>query len=229
MAGPNQFTPRQVLDAGRRAEVDGKRNYAIQFYQHVLAHHPETSEASEADQALRRLAGEGQDPRTQSPQQPYASQMNGVQHRPTPASQPSSERVATHPRSTARQTDAVRREERTAGVGAERSKSNSQAVAAASPAVRGKVTRYRLGRFLAGFMSLVGGVTLTFAVGSLAANAFAYLVGPLPPFVSLIVVNPAFSATAAALAAILLLVAQMAKALFALAASIHQALHGSSD
>jgi hypothetical protein len=55
VAGTAQFTPRQVLEAGRRAEADGKRDYAIQFYQHVLAHHGATAEAIEADDSLRRL------------------------------------------------------------------------------------------------------------------------------------------------------------------------------
>lgn len=53
----SQFTPRQVLEAGRRAESEGQRDYAIQFYQHIIAHHPSTAEAAEAADSLRRLDG----------------------------------------------------------------------------------------------------------------------------------------------------------------------------
>jgi hypothetical protein len=50
-----QFTPRQLLDAGRRAEADGKFDLAHQFYGHLSHHYGHTAEAAEGRQALARI------------------------------------------------------------------------------------------------------------------------------------------------------------------------------
>jgi hypothetical protein len=50
-----QFTPSQILEAGRRAEIEGRVEYAIQFYRHLTDHMPRTQEALVAEQALLRL------------------------------------------------------------------------------------------------------------------------------------------------------------------------------
>ena len=50
-----QVTAAQVLDAGRRAEADGRLDYAIQFYRHLTDHHAGAPEAEEAREALSRL------------------------------------------------------------------------------------------------------------------------------------------------------------------------------
>jgi hypothetical protein len=55
----SRFTPEQVLEAGQRAEGDGRIDYAIQFYRHLTDYHPGTAEADEAAMALQRLAGGG--------------------------------------------------------------------------------------------------------------------------------------------------------------------------
>jgi hypothetical protein len=55
MAGSATFTPQQVLDAGRRAEADGRREYAIQFYRHLTDYWGETAEAAAAREGLTRL------------------------------------------------------------------------------------------------------------------------------------------------------------------------------
>ena len=44
-----------MLEAGRRAEADGKHDYAVQFYSYVATQHANTAEAVEAAEALRRL------------------------------------------------------------------------------------------------------------------------------------------------------------------------------
>lgn len=54
--GTPQFTPAQVLEAGRRAEAEGKLDYAVQFYRHLATHYPSTSEAQAAREGLQRLA-----------------------------------------------------------------------------------------------------------------------------------------------------------------------------
>jgi hypothetical protein len=51
-----QFSPGQILDAGRRAENDGRVGYAIQFYRHLTDHHGWSPEAAIAKEALARLA-----------------------------------------------------------------------------------------------------------------------------------------------------------------------------
>jgi hypothetical protein len=50
-----QFTPQQLLDAGHRAEGDGRHDYATQFYQQLTEQYPYTTEAAEARGALARL------------------------------------------------------------------------------------------------------------------------------------------------------------------------------
>ena len=50
-----QITAAQVLDAGRRAEADGRVEYAIQFYRHLADHHSGAPEAAAARAALSRL------------------------------------------------------------------------------------------------------------------------------------------------------------------------------
>ena len=56
-----QVTAAQVLDAGRRAEADGRLEYAIQFYRHLADHHVGAPESAMAREALTRL-----DPRRSS-------------------------------------------------------------------------------------------------------------------------------------------------------------------
>ena len=52
---PPQFTPSQVLEAGRRAESEGRGEYALQFYRHLVENYPGSGEASAAMSALTRL------------------------------------------------------------------------------------------------------------------------------------------------------------------------------
>ena len=51
-----QFSPGQILEAGRRAENDGRIGYAIQFYRHLTDNHNWSPEAAVAKEALTRLA-----------------------------------------------------------------------------------------------------------------------------------------------------------------------------
>ena len=53
--GSHQFTPSQILEAGRRAETEGRIEYAIQFYRHLTDHLARTPEAAAAREALTRL------------------------------------------------------------------------------------------------------------------------------------------------------------------------------
>jgi hypothetical protein len=61
LQGSPQFTPRQLLDAGRRAEAEGKLDHAIQLYRHLTDHYAYTAEATEARNGLGRIGvGAGQ-------------------------------------------------------------------------------------------------------------------------------------------------------------------------
>ncbi len=51
-----QFTPVQVLQAARRAEAEGKMDYALQFYRHLVEQHGSAPEAQEAREGLFRIA-----------------------------------------------------------------------------------------------------------------------------------------------------------------------------
>jgi hypothetical protein len=53
--GSPQFTPRQLLDAGLRAEAEGKLDHANQLYRHLVDHYAYTAEAGEARNGLGRL------------------------------------------------------------------------------------------------------------------------------------------------------------------------------
>ena len=55
VAGFSQYSPQQVLEAGRRAEADGKLDYAVQFYSYVVSQYAGLPEAADAAEALRRL------------------------------------------------------------------------------------------------------------------------------------------------------------------------------
>jgi hypothetical protein len=59
LQGSPQFTPRQLLDAGRRAEAEGKLDHAIQLYRHLTDRYAYTTEATEARNGLGRI-GAGQ-------------------------------------------------------------------------------------------------------------------------------------------------------------------------
>lgn len=52
---PAQYTPRQLLESGRRAESEGNLDLAIQYYWHVSETHPHTAEGGEAYANLSRL------------------------------------------------------------------------------------------------------------------------------------------------------------------------------
>lgn len=67
--GSLQFTPRQLLDAGRRAEAEGKLDLARQFYRHLGEHYGQTPEAAEGRHGLSRIGVAGH---------PQLWQMNGA-------------------------------------------------------------------------------------------------------------------------------------------------------
>jgi hypothetical protein len=69
----SQFTPEQILEAGQRAESEGRIEYALQFYRHLTDQHRGTLEARRAADALARL-----DPRPPPP--PPGPGTNGIDY-----------------------------------------------------------------------------------------------------------------------------------------------------
>lgn len=70
--GSPQFTPKQLLDAGRRAEAEGRLDLAHQFYGHLSDHYGHTPEAAEGRNGLARIGTAGD--------YPQVWQMNGAVH-----------------------------------------------------------------------------------------------------------------------------------------------------
>jgi hypothetical protein len=50
-----QLTPAQLIDAGRRAEAQGRPDLAVQFYRYLTEYFAEAVEAAEAHNALGRI------------------------------------------------------------------------------------------------------------------------------------------------------------------------------
>jgi hypothetical protein len=55
MQAQSQFSPEQLIVAGRRAEAQGQGAYALQFYRYIADHFPSSTEAYEARDAIYRL------------------------------------------------------------------------------------------------------------------------------------------------------------------------------
>lgn len=51
-----QFTPGQMLEAGRRAEIQGHPDQAVHIYRFLVEQHPQSIEGASAQEALRRLS-----------------------------------------------------------------------------------------------------------------------------------------------------------------------------
>jgi hypothetical protein len=52
MTHASPFTPAQLIDAGRRAEAEGRPDLAVRFYRHLTEHFPEAPQAAEGHGAL---------------------------------------------------------------------------------------------------------------------------------------------------------------------------------
>ena len=79
-----QFTPAQILDAARRAESDGRTDYALKFYGHLVEQFPNSPEGVAASEALARLSppafGDGRYPSGAPAQANTAGYAQGQAH-----------------------------------------------------------------------------------------------------------------------------------------------------
>ncbi|MEQ1614163.1 MAG: hypothetical protein ABL904_15560 [Hyphomicrobiaceae bacterium] len=193
---PQQFTPQQILEAGRRAETEGRIEYAIQFYRHLTDHLARTAEAATARDSLARLgasvaSGTGHSPagpganghyHTIAPPgpQPYGAQpMNGHPTGPQQASTGAAPTAGTMP---------GRPSNGQPGSGALIVRPSPAAPAADAVARRKLVLpksrrRYRTGRFVARAFTVLGFVEIAIGVVLLGAGLFSK-VPALPEFLA---------------------------------------------
>jgi hypothetical protein len=198
-----QYTPVQVLQAARRAEAEGKMDYALQFYRHIVEHHGTAIEAQEAREGLFRIAewrwGEARIARRQE-----AAVANGysgqggqsVQSVQSGQPQQQRERVAVTPAATSAQQQSYTPEPADSAVPMTGATRMPQIIAreAAAQAAEGNEApvaykaRYRVARFMAlllsgcGWASVLGGVAvalLAFADATADVSAVALLGLPL--------------------------------------------------
>jgi len=173
-----QFTPVQVLQAARRAEAEGKMDYALQFYRHLVEQHGGSPEAQEAREGLFRIAewrwGEARvartggapaapQPQPQAPPGPPAASQRvyNVANNPSPAGYPADQ----HPQAAA------------AGPGA-MPQIIARQQAAASEEAPLFLERFRMARYLAHALSGFGWLTLLGGLFSAGAG-FAGFIGEL--------------------------------------------------
>jgi hypothetical protein len=186
-----QFTPVQVLQAARRAEAEGKMDYALQFYRHLVEQHGTTPEAQEAREGLFRIAewrwGEARVARGRdaangggqnSGQHPQAAE-SAPTPPPAPAIPPGSQRVYNVANNPPQQPSNYYQEQPQAGAGPGKlpqiiSRDRGQSgedLGAYHP-------RFQIGKFLAHALSGVGWITLLTGIFAAIAG-FAGLVGEL--------------------------------------------------
>ncbi len=175
-----QFTPVQVLQAARRAEAEGKMDYALQFYRHLVEQHGTTPEAQEARVGMFRIAewrwGEARVARgrdtagggaqsTQSPQTPPAASAGNP---------PGGQRVynvANNPP----QSDYYADQPQTA---AAPGKLPQVITRGHDQDEQGFTPRFRVAKFLAHALSAIGWLTLLAGIGA-ATGGFAGMVPEL--------------------------------------------------
>jgi hypothetical protein len=167
MSATATFTPQQVLDAGRRAETEGRRDYAIQFYRHLTDHWGETVEASAAREGLTRL---GMRPLPlPAPIAPYNPTLNGS------ANGAASNGAMPYMPAPVPNASALPRDQSTP----------TAAARASTPAPASHHEKYRAGRFVAGFIIGIGLLTMLAGL-ALLGIAIAARFGkpvPLPPII----------------------------------------------
>lgn len=170
-----QFTPEQLIVAGRRAESQGQVAYALQFYRYLAEKYPNTAEAFEARDALFRLHGAEpqQQPAAAGQPQPQLQTnrpQGSVRTRPaTPGEQsppPARPQAELSVAANDRHAPAERPARQTAA-------QKAHPAAEASPG-------YRTGRFVAAILSTFGWLLLLLAVAGAGGLVFLTTVKSAP-------------------------------------------------
>jgi hypothetical protein len=154
-----QFTPDQLIVAGRRAEAQGQASYAVQFYRYIADQYPSTTEAYEARDALYRLT----QPVTGPPDQGYTAPPVLAQPtyaQPTytqaaPEARPSPSLDVGHGPSHGQPVQAA-----PARKAAKAKKARAEPEADADQAFAGAAPGYRIGRLVAAMLGTMGWLLL---------------------------------------------------------------------
>lgn len=141
-----QFTPEQLIVAGRRAEQQHQVGYALQFYRYLAEKYPNTAEAFEARDALFRLHGAENKPQPQG-QPPVERSVTGLRQRSLGQLEPPA--APPMPRGVAPELSMSANDRQSQAERPKRSVPNKAAVATAAPG-------YRVGRFVAATLSTFG-------------------------------------------------------------------------
>ncbi|MBC7830450.1 MAG: hypothetical protein H7Y62_00330 [Hyphomicrobium sp.] len=216
-----QFTPVQVLQAARRAEAEGKMDYALQFYRHLVEQHGTTPEAQEAREGLFRIAewrwGEARVARGRDATGGGAQNAQNTQSAPgsqtppaAPAGNPSGQRVYNVANNTP-PSDYYADQPQVAAAPGKLPQVIALGHGEDEQAFR---PRFRVAKFLAHALSAIGWLTLLAGVGA-AVGGLAGLVGELSAVGLLGVPFGALLALPALVLGIVLVVAgQLAAAVF---------------
>jgi hypothetical protein len=214
-----QFTPVQVLQAARRAEAEGKMDYALQFYRHLVEQHGTTPEAQEAREGLFRIAewrwGEARVARSRDATGGGAQNAQSTQSPQTPPATPAGNppggqrvyNVANNPPQSDYYADQPQAAAAPGKLPQVIARGHDQDEQAFTP-------RFRVAKFVAQILSAIGWLTLLAGIGA-ATGAYAALapelsaIGPLGiPFGALI------GLPASVLGIVLVVAGQLAAAVF---------------
>lgn len=184
-----QYTPSQILEAGRRAEAEGRIEYAIKFYRHLIDHHGGAPETQDAHDALTLI--HARRPGEPPPPPP----INGIQFRTGPPPVPAQDRPA---------------RQGTFGISiAPLDRERLPPLLLPPPR-----NAYRAGRIIAHLLTWAGGLSVLVGLSLAALSMFApHLLVKVPPAAADWLSNP-FVAPAAALGGVLgVLLGQLARAM----------------
>jgi hypothetical protein len=195
----SQVTAAQVLDAGRRAEADGRVEYAIQFYRHLADHHGAAPEAAAARDALSRL-----DHRRSAAAPEHQSARAGVA-RAAP--------VAT------RTPAPIPRAPSSAGKSSIKIAPAGSVEPAAPMVISAPTNSYRIGTVIAHILAGLGGLLVLGGLMMTGAAAVVDLNLLLPRWVPGVALHPFAGPTVALSGLILVFWAQIARAVFDIARS----------
>lgn len=213
-----QFTSAQILEAGQRAEVEGRLEYAIQFYRHLTDHLPRSLEAATAREALSKLGALAPGAERTAPPQTNGTTAPGYYNNASPLPNNGNGNGAAPP-----QQQPYPRPMGTAVATTRRPHPNPGA--APAPAAKAAFTlpkskrRYRTGRFFARCFSVLGFLQMGAGIALMIAGLISQFGGGLSVLPAIIASqSPVLAGGAGAavlfLGAVQVLGGQLARAIF---------------
>jgi len=216
-----QFTPVQVLQAARRAEAEGKMDYALQFYRHLVEQHGTTPEAQEAREGLFRIAewrwGEARVARSREAATAGAApQQNAPPSQPPQSASAGGQRVYNVANNTPpQQPSSYQPEQQAAGTAPGKLPqiiSREHQAGEELPPFR---PRFQVVKFAANALSGLGWITLLAGIGAAAAGAGGFYAELSSIALLGLPFGVLFGGPAVVLGLVLVVVGQLAAAVFA--------------